>query len=107
VIAVVTVLAAFPLGYLLRNRLSAVVAYAILYLWAFVFQGIYLMLATLDHQKNPAFEVGSFPWSYGVVAGSIFAVGFGLVFLGHRVGAGRRAGRGAPSTGSAAQVFAA
>ena len=106
-IAVVTVLAAFPLGYLLRNRLSAVVAYATLYLWAFVFQGIYLMLATLDHQKNPAFEVGSFPWSYGVVAASIFAVGFGLVFLGHRVGAGRRARRGAPSTGSAAQVLAA
>lgn len=92
-IAVVTVLVAFPAGFLLRSRLAAVVLYAIAYLWAFVFQGVYLMLSSLNHEANPAFEVGSFPWSYGLVTAAIFAVGFGLVFLGHRVGAARRGRR--------------
>ena len=41
-IAVVTVLLAFPLGYLLRSHLAANVAYAIAYLWAFTFQTLYL-----------------------------------------------------------------
>lgn len=93
-IAIVTVLVAFPAGYLLRARLAAAVVYAIAYLWAFVFQGVYLMLESLSHSESPAFEVGSFPLAYGLVTGAIFAVGFGLVFLGHRVGAGRRARRG-------------
>jgi len=35
-VLVVTVLTAFPLGYLLRGRLAANTAYAIAYLWAFV-----------------------------------------------------------------------
>ena len=37
-IAVVTILAAFPLGFFLRNRLAANTAYAIAYLWEFVYQ---------------------------------------------------------------------
>jgi hypothetical protein len=93
-IAVVTVLMAFPLGYFLRSRLSANTAYAIAYLWAFVFQTLYLLLDSLGGGSNPAFEVGDFPWSYGVVALAIFAVGFGLVSLGHWV----RARRSRPTT---------
>jgi hypothetical protein len=89
-IAMVTLLCAFPLGFLVRSRLAANTAYAIAYLWAFVFQGIYLMLDMLDHGKDPAFEPDTFPVSYGVVALSIFAVGFGLVQLGHWAGRGRR-----------------
>jgi len=89
-IAVVTILGAFPLGFFLSNRLAANTAYAIAYLWAFVFQGIYLMLDSLDGGMNPAFETSEFPLSYGVVTLAIFAVGFGLVQLGHRVGRGRR-----------------
>lgn len=89
-IAVVTILSAFPLGFFLSNRLAANTAYAIAYLWAFVFQGIYLMLDSLDGAKNPAFETSAFPLSYGVVTLAIFAVGFGLVQLGHWVGRGRR-----------------
>ena len=89
-IAIVTILCAFPLGYFLRSHLAANTAYAIAYLWAFVFQTIYLMLDMLDGGKNPAFEPDSFPVSYGLVAATIFAVGFGLVALGHRVGRGRR-----------------
>jgi hypothetical protein len=93
VIAIVTVLVAFPAGFFLRNRLSAVVLYVAAYAWAFCFQGVYLMLAAVDHQKDAAFDVGDFPWSYGVVTLAIYGAGIGLVFLGHRVGAGRRARR--------------
>lgn len=95
-IAVVTILSAFPLGLLLRSRLAANTTYAIAYLWAFVFQGIYLMLDSLDGGKNPAFETSEFPLSYGAVTLAIFVVGFALVQLGHRCGRGRRERRRAP-----------
>ena len=55
-IAVVTILAAFPLGFFLRNRLAANTAYAIAYLWAFVFQSLYLLLDSINESTNPAFE---------------------------------------------------
>jgi hypothetical protein len=92
VIAVVTVLLAFPLGYLLRSHLAANVAYAIAYLWAFTFQSLYLTLSWVGGDYS-AFEKSpdTFPLSYGLVATAIFAVGFGLVALGHRVGARRKA----------------
>jgi hypothetical protein len=89
-IAIVTILLAFPLGFFVGNRLAANTAYAIAYLWAFAFQGIYLMLDMLHGGKNPAFEPDTFPISYGIVALTIFGVGFGLVAVGHRVGRGRR-----------------
>jgi hypothetical protein len=93
-IAVVTILLAFPLGFFVSNRLAANTAYAIAYLWAFVFQGVYLMLDSISSGKtlndDPAFVSGEFPWQYGVVTLLIFAVGFGLVALGRRVGRGRR-----------------
>ncbi len=89
-IAVVTILAAFPLGFLLSNRLAANTTYAVAYLWAFVFQSVYLMLDSLDGGRNPAFTTSEFPLSYGVVTLAILALGFGLVQLGHRVGRGPR-----------------
>jgi len=88
-IAVITVLGAFPLGYFMRSRLAAGTAYAIAYLWAFVFQTLYLLLDSLGDSTNPAFEAGDFPWQYGAVALMIFVVGFGLVNLGHWRGARR------------------
>ena len=84
-IAVVTLLLAFPMGYFVRSRLAASTAYAIAYLWAFVFQTLYLVLDMLDGGKAPAFEPDTFPLSYGIVALAIFGVGFGLVNLGHWV----------------------
>ena len=83
-------LVAFPLGYFVRSRLAANTTYAIAYLWAFVFQTLYLTLDSLGESKNPAFESSEFPLSYGIVTLAIFGVGFGLVSLGHRVGRGRR-----------------
>ncbi len=90
-IAVVTVLLAFPLGYFLRSRLAANTAYAIAYLWAFAFQTQYLMLDSLGDGKDPAFRAGEFPWSYGVVTLAIFLAGFAVVSLGHWL-RGRRTG---------------
>lgn len=66
-------------------------AYAIAYLWAFVFQGVYLVLDYLEGGRD-TFGQDEFPLSYGLVAGAIFVVGFGLVALGHRLAARRRAG---------------
>ena len=42
-IAIVTVLFAFPLGFFVRSRLAANVGYIAVYMYAFTFQGIYLM----------------------------------------------------------------
>lgn len=88
-IAIVTILAAFPLGYFLRSRLAANTAYAIAYLWAFTFQTCYLMLQSLGGGRNPAFTTGEFPLGYGLVTLAIFVSGFGLVALGRWVRARR------------------
>lgn len=90
-IAVVTLLCAFPLGYFVRSHLAANTAYAIAYLWAFVFQTLYLLLDALSETSGaPAFEPGDFPWSYGVLTLAVFLVGFGLVAAGRWVRARRR-----------------
>ena len=82
-IAIVTVLLAFPLGYFMRSRFHASTAYAIAYLWAFVFQTLYLLLDAMSGSTSAAFEPGDFPWQYGLVAFAVFGVGFGLVNVGH------------------------
>ena len=94
-IAIVTLLCAFPLGYVFRSRLAANTAYAVAYLWAFVFQTLYLILDVINDSSDPAFEPQAFPWGYGIVTLSIFLAGFGLVALGHVVRDRRlaRAGR--------------
>ena len=89
-IAIVTVLLAFPLGYLVRSHLAANVAYAIAYLWAFTFQSLYLSLSWAGGDYS-AFPKDGFPLSYGIAATGIFAVGFGLVALGHLVATRRTA----------------
>jgi len=91
-IAVITILVAFPAGYYFGTRLAANTTYAIAYLWAFVFQSMYLTLdAFSGTSENPAFEPQEFPWEYGLVTALIFGAGFGLVEFGHRVAARRRA----------------
>jgi len=100
-IAIVTILSAFPLGYLVRSRLAANTAYAVAYLWAFVFQTLYLTLDMLHGGGDPAFEPQTFPRSYGLVAMAIFVAGFGLVALGHFVRDRRLARRTHPVGASA------
>lgn len=90
-IAAATILLAFPLGFVLRSHLAANMAYAVAYLWAFVFQGLYLtrMWVGGDDSAFPK-DPDTIPVSYGLVSAAIFAVGFGLVALGQRLGSRRR-----------------
>ena len=93
-IAVVTILSAFALGYFMRSRLAANTTYAVAYLWAFTFQTLYLILDSFGGTSaSPAFEPSEFPLSYGLVTLAIFVVGFGLVEAGHRFAARRRSRR--------------
>lgn len=89
-IAIVTILLAVPAGYLMRSRLAAMTTYAVAYLWAFMFQTLYLVLDSFGGGSHPAFEAGDFPWQYGVVTLAIFGIGFGLVEAGHRLARRRR-----------------
>jgi hypothetical protein len=82
-IAIVTVLLAFPLGFAFRSRLAANTTYAVAYLWAFVFQTLYLLLDSWGDDTDPVFGPKEFPWQYGLVTLAIFGVGFGVVALGH------------------------
>ena len=90
-IAVITVLLAFPLGFFVRSWLSANVAYAIAYLWAFSYQNLYLvrMWTGGDDSAFPR-DADAIPVSYGVVTLAVFGAGFGLVALGHTVATRRR-----------------
>ena len=91
------VLVPFPLGFLVRNRLAAFVAYVAVHSFLFTFQTLVLVRqwaggSFTAFEQDPA----AVPLSYGVVNLVIYAVGLGLVWLGHRLGAHRRARRDAP-----------
>lgn len=93
-----TLVAAFPIGFLIRNRLVAFVVYLAAHGFVFTFQTLVLLVAWVGG-SGEAF--GPYPqgstaevFSYGVVNLVIFAAGLGLVYLGHRLAA-RRRGRAA------------
>lgn len=90
-IAIVTVLFAFPLGFLLRSRTAAYVGYVAVYGYAFSFQNVYLLRNWVggDSSAFPT-DPATLPVSYLAVSVAVYAVGFGLVTLGHRLGARRR-----------------
>lgn len=90
-IAIATVLFAFPLGFFLRNRLAAHVAYVAIFAYCFTFQTLYLLRSwTADHHSAFPANPDAMPFSYLMVTGGIYVVGNLLVALGHRVGARRR-----------------
>lgn len=90
-IAVLTVLVAFPAGYFARTRLTAHLIFVAAYLWAFTFQGTYLTRQWVggDSSAFPK-DADAMPLAYGVVSAAIFIVGLGLVALGHHIGSRRR-----------------
>lgn len=90
-IAIVTVLFAFPLGFFLRNRTSAYVVYVAIFGYSFTFQTLYLLRAWVggDHTAFSA-DPEKLPFGYLAVTGGIYVVGFLLIALGHRLGAKRR-----------------
>jgi hypothetical protein len=90
-VAIVTVLFAFPLGFFLRNRLAAYVAYIAIFAYSFTFQTLYLLRAWVgDHSQVFAADPETLPLSYLAVTGGIYVIGFLLVAAGHRVGSKRR-----------------
>ena len=90
-IAIVTVLFAFPLGFFLRNRISAYVAYIAIFGYSFTFQTLYLLRSWItDHQQAFPADPDELPFAYLAVTGSIYVIGCLLVALGHRLGAKRR-----------------
>jgi len=91
-IAAVVVLVALPAGYFLRSHLVANVTYAIAYLWAFSFQNVYLTRMWVGGDTSTFPKDGdTLPLEYGAMTLIVFALGFGLVAVGHRL----RARRGA------------
>ncbi|WP_329482492.1 hypothetical protein OG555_09780 [Kribbella sp. NBC_01484] len=90
-VAIVTVLFAFPLGFFLRNRLAAYVAYIAIFGYSFTFQTLYLLRAWVgDNHTAFSADPDKLPLSYLAVTGAIYLVGFLLITLGHRLGTKRR-----------------
>ena len=88
------ILVPFPLGFLIRNRLVAYVAYIAVHAFVFTFQTLSLLIEWVGGSEE---AFGAYPhasnsnvFGYGAVNLVIYAVGLGLVYLGHRVGSRRR-----------------
>ena len=90
-VAIVTVLFAFPLGFFLRNRNSAYLVYVAIFGYSFTYQTLYL-LRTWVGDRTQVFpgDPEELPISYLAVTAGIYLVGFGLVALGHLLGSKRR-----------------
>jgi hypothetical protein len=88
---ITVILVAFPLGYLVRDRLTSYVAFIAIHAFVFSFQSMELTREWVGGDTS-AFPKSSHsvPWSYGVVNALIYALGFGLVTLGHWLAARRR-----------------
>ena len=97
-IAIVTLLLCVPLGWFVRSRLAANTTYAVAYLWAFVFQTLYLSL------DGSAFTASEFPLPYGLVTAGIFAGGFGLIAAAHEARRRRSVSVSGRREGSAVRV---
>jgi len=89
-----TLVAAFPIGFLIRNRLAAFVVYIAAHGFVFTFQTLVLLIAWTGGSGE---GFGPYPQgstaevlSYGLINLVIFAAGLGLVYLGHCVAARRR-----------------
>ena len=86
---ILTVLVAFPLGYAVRHRTAAFVAFVAAHGFLFTFQTLSLILEWVGGDET---AFGPFPkgsngqvLAYGVVNLVIFAAGLGLVHLGGRL----------------------
>jgi uncharacterized membrane protein len=92
-VAILTILVALPLGLLVRNRLAAYLTYAILFAQVFTFQTANLVMEWVKGSTEafPSDAELSDKLEYLVVTSTIYAVGFGLITLGHWLRNRRRA----------------
>lgn len=95
--ALLVLLLPFPLGWFLRDRRTAVVAYLAGFLFLFPFQTLSLLV---DWTRGSTEAFGPFPgdshvqvFSCGLVNLTLYLIGFGLLLLGHRIGSRQRARR--------------
>lgn len=99
VIALLTILVAFPLGFFLRHRLTACVAYGLAFAHVFTWQTASLLMewtkggyAAFPQDAGTGDSISTMPWGYLSFTTVVYAAGFGLVTLGHWARS-RRAGR--------------
>lgn len=92
---ILMLVAPFPIGFLIRHRLTAYVVYLALHAFVFTYQSMDLVLEWVGHTTS---AFGPYPkasntevLSYLLVNTAILLVGLGLVTLGLRLGARRRA----------------
>lgn len=97
----IAVIAAFPIGWLVRHRLTAFVVYLAGFNFLFTFQSIKLITEWAAGSKA---AFGPFPkassgdsWGYGVVNLLFLAAGLGLLVAGRYLGARLRARRSDPT----------
>ena len=96
----IMVIAALPIGWLIRHRLTAFVVYLAGFNLLFTFQSVKLITEWAAGDKS---AFGPFPkansgdaWGYGVVNLIFFAGGLGLLVVGRYLGARLRARRTDP-----------
>jgi hypothetical protein len=87
-IAILTILGALPLGLLIRNRLAAYLVYAIAFSHVYTFQTANLVMewtngATAAFPASTSRELLDGTLGYFAFTTAIYAVGFGLITLGH------------------------
>jgi hypothetical protein len=92
---ILLVVLSFPIGYLVRNRMAAFLAYLAAFNFVFTFQSIYLITKWVGGSQN---AFGTYPkatqadvYSYGVVNLLFLCAGVGLLTLGRYVAERRRA----------------
>ncbi len=93
---IVMIVAAFPIGFFIRNRTPAYITFIAVHGFVFTFQTLMLTIEWIGGSKA---AFGPYPkadkaqvWSYAAVNLVIFVVGLGLVLLGQRVAARRHLG---------------
>jgi hypothetical protein len=94
---ILMILVPFPLGFFVRNRLVAFVAFVAVHAFVFTVQSLSLLIEWIGGSQE---AFGPYPeadnadvLAYGGMNLAIYAVSLGLLLLGHRVGRGRRARR--------------
>lgn len=85
-----------PLGFLVRSRMAAFVAYIAVHAFVFTFQSTALTLEWVRGSDAAFDRGGATPWPYLVVNAVLYGVGLGLVALGAWLRGRREARRTAP-----------
>ncbi|TQS41235.1 hypothetical protein [Cryptosporangium phraense] len=79
---ILLVLLPLPLGFLVRSRAAAFVAYIAVHSFVFTFQSTSLTLEWVRGSTAAFSADGATPWPYLIVNAVIYGIGLGLVALG-------------------------